>query len=497
MEQLISFDQVTCRIRNTVLFRNITWTLRRGEHWVILGPNGSGKSTLARTVAGVLPTAGGFRTVFGETHISLVSFEEQQRMLLRELEQDTSRYYAGTPDQYTTAGDLILPAQQSAPAIMPLLQEYPLLQRVWNQSLRSLSAGEMRVVFLARAFVRLPDVLILDEPFDGLDSQARYTLQHMISQSIARGSHIILATHRQEEIPSEITHAITVRDGQVMRQGSRARVLQQEHLTNLYFDAGSPVISAPPSITAPPEAVLHQTNPATETPLVQFTHTTICEGERPLITDLSWSVYPGEHWVVQGPNGSGKTTLVNLIRGEDPRGYAAQLSLFGIPRGSGESIWELRQRIGTVTPYVQLTYTSDISVLEAVVSGFYGSVGLFQKPKEAEIHAAHRVLETLGISQLAEKTVLHTSYGQRRLVMIGRALVHQPQLLLLDEPCQGLDPRNRHVVITAIDRICREEGSTVIYITHHGDEIPPSIARVLSLPGDGSWLSGWIPAATM
>lgn len=530
MERLISFDRVTCRIRDTLLLRDVTWTLHRGEHWVILGPNGSGKSTLARTVAGVLPTAGGIRAVHGETRVSLVSFEEQQRLLLQELDRDHQRYYAGAVDDHTTAGDLIDPAnyrnQQtgpthpsgashsaqpsdalrpgsgSSPIVDTLLQDYPVLTRVWGQSIRSLSAGEMRTVFLARAFAQHPDVLILDEPYDGLDAPARENLQRMISQSIAQGIQIILATHRYEEIPPEITHAITVQDGEILRQGTRHKVLQQDHLDHVYFThrnngvvptgTGLPLEVSATAARAPVPPV---SSPAP--PLVQFTSTTIWEGSRDLIRDLTWRVHRGEHWVLQGPNGSGKTTLVNLIRGDDPRGYAVRLSLFGVPRGSGESIWELRTRIGTVTPHGQLTYTRNVTVLEAVVSGFYGSVGLFQPPQDTEIEAAHRVLDLLGITAIAEKPILQTSYGQRRLVMIGRAMVHQPELLLLDEPCQGLDPYNRRLVINAVDRICREARSTIIYITHHGDEIPPSISRVLSLTGDGSWLSGQLPATTV
>jgi molybdate transport system ATP-binding protein len=524
---LVALTGVTVRLRDFHLLHDTTWYIHHGEQWVVLGPNGSGKSALVRALAGDAPTSRGTRRVADGLRVEVVSFESQQNLYSRERDLDHARYYSGHPDEVLTLRDYLLPGPGQAPATRALpaepsqsLERYISLfdlEDILDRPFRFLSAGEMRKAVIVGALSRAPDLLVLDEPYDGLDGISRERLAGQIETIIAGGVQIVLVTHRREEIPAGATHALTVSDLQVQRQGPIGEVLTEDHLEALYrwYRRTPPDDDPTPAGAAEPEAASRREvragttgtsspgarfrrsttrdatssfiHPENEAPMIAFRNVTIGDDSAPLVRDLSWTVRTGEHWIVTGPNGSGKTTLVNLISGEDQRGYAVDLSLFGSRRGTGESLWEIRERIGVVTPRLQLAYAGTATVLETVISGFYGSVGLYRRPSTAQVTAARETLGMLGITLSEDRLISRVSYGQRRLVLIARALVSSPEVFLLDEPCQGLDPGNRALIIDAVDRLCREGRSTVIYITHHDDEIPRSIEQRLELLGNGEY----------
>jgi molybdate transport system ATP-binding protein len=487
---VVALEGVTVRLRDFHLLHDTTWRIHQGEQWVVIGPNGSGKSALVRALAGDVPTSTGRRILPEETNIQLVSFESQQALIARERDLDHSRYFAGRP------GDGITPAELFGPADSRRYAELFQFSDLLHRPFRLLSAGEMRKAVIIRSLLKEPNILVLDEPYDGLDGASRDRLSQSIDGLIEEGTQVVLVTHRREEIPDGATHAVTTQNLVVARRGTLREVLDDDHMQDLFgFDltgifspgrqaGGGRADTAPDTDTATVEREPAAGGPA----LVEFCGADIGHGKDfPLIRDFTWTVSPGEHWVVTGPNGSGKTTLINLISGTDQKAYAVDLCLFGRPRGSGESLWDLRERIGVVTPSLQLNYSPAASVLETVLSGYYGSVGLFRRPTEEQLKAARKILEEIGLEEAADLPISRLSYGQQRLVLIARALVRQPDLLLLDEPCQGLDPANRASIVDGVDRVCRSGRSTVIYITHHSDEIPRSIHRRLELSGNGGY----------
>lgn len=503
---LASLDDVTVRLRDFHLLHNTTWTICRGQQWVVLGPNGSGKSALVRALAGDVPTSSGRRRVSTDTRIEVVSFESQQALIAGELELDHARFYAGRPDDGVTPRDLFANARPDTLSRYTALFDF---DHLLDRPFRVLSAGEMRMAVIIRALLKGPDLLVLDEPYDGLDAEARDRLSRQINTVAETGTNLVLVTHRLEEIPAAATHALTIQDLVVQRIGPVAEVLTDDHVAALYrvnnrranknrtherhVDIGPPAIENRDNTTGTERSPRTPRTP--RTPIVAFRAVTLggtaTPGgtETPLLKDFSWSIYGGEHWSVTGPNGSGKTTLINLISGEDLRAYAVDLTLFGRRRGTGESLWEIRNRIGLVTPKLQLTYSPSTTVLETVISGYFGSVGLYRRPTPEQITQSRYALELLGLSTLEDRLISRVSNGQRRLALIARALVREPELLLLDEPCQGLDPSNRSLIVESIDHICRRGKSTVVYITHHADEIPESITNRLHLPGDGRFVT--------
>ena len=204
-------------------------------------------------------------------------------------------------------------------------------------------------------------------------------------------------------------------------------------------------------------------------------------GERTILKDLDWTVRKGEHWSLSGQNGSGKSTLLSLVCADNPQSYACDISLFGRKRGSGESIWDIKRQIGYISPEMHRSYKQNIPALQIVASGLKDSVGLYARPDETEKAQCRKWLGTLGAGHLAERPFMEISSGEQRLVLLARAFVKEPSLLILDEPLHGLDDVNRQMVKDLVDDYCRDPEKTLIYVTHYQEELPRCIDHGLFL----------------
>jgi molybdate transport system ATP-binding protein len=204
-------------------------------------------------------------------------------------------------------------------------------------------------------------------------------------------------------------------------------------------------------------------------------------GSNIILHNVNWTVRAGESWALLGPNGSGKTTLLSLILGDNPQCYTNEIAVFGKPRGSGESIWNVKRRIGWVSPELHLHFSDAAPCFEVVASGFYDTIGLFQPPTSRQRAAVWQWLERFQLLAHASAPLFSLSTGLQRMVLLARALVKAPALLILDEPCQGLDSDHRRSFVLMVDRLIRAGAVTAIYVTHRNDEIPRSIRKVLRL----------------
>jgi molybdate transport system ATP-binding protein len=196
---------------------------------------------------------------------------------------------------------------------------------------------------------------------------------------------------------------------------------------------------------------------------------------------VDWTIREGERWALVGPNGAGKTTLLSLILADNPQAYANRFALFGRDRGSGESIWEIKQQLGWVAPELHLYYPVGATCQDVVCSGFFDSVGLYRRCAPEHRAAAAGWMARLGISGCRDTPFARLSEGQQRLALVARALVKHPRLLVLDEPCQSLDRSNRDLVLEAIDDLTIRLAATIIYVTHRSDELPSTITHVIRL----------------
>jgi molybdate transport system ATP-binding protein len=216
-------------------------------------------------------------------------------------------------------------------------------------------------------------------------------------------------------------------------------------------------------------------------PLVELRNVSVDYGDVTILQSINWTIYPGESWALLGPNGSGKSTLLSLILGDNPQAYKNHVVVFGCQRGAGESIWELKQRVGWVSPELHLHFDDTISCFQAVASGFHQTVGLFEPPNQRQRALVREWLARFGLLDFAHTPLFGLSAGAQRMVLLARALVKRPRLLLLDEPCQGLDAEYRALFIRTVDDLLRSGSITAVYVTHRPEEIPPSIRRILRL----------------
>jgi molybdate transport system ATP-binding protein len=345
----------------------------------------------------------------------------------------------------------------------------------------------MAKTLIARALLKKPRLLVLDEPYDGLDHQSRRSLKTLLEGLIADHIQVVLITHRIEEIMSNISHVLLLKNGGVFQHGKRDDILTKKILDDLYrSEKNMPAKPDPRSLFS---SSREQKKPArsakdengTENALIKMINTTVRFKDVTVLHKVNWTVRQGQNWMILGPNGSGKTTLLKLVLGENLQAYANEIYLFGRKKGSGESVWEIKQNIGFISSELQARYPRHLGAFDVVCSGFFDSIGLYRLCSDRQKNTARAWIETLGIASLAEQNFGQLSHGQCQLVLIARAMVKSPVLLILDEPCDGLDIVNRNKLLSLLGFIGDHTDTNLVYITHHMAEMIPCITHVLSL----------------
>ena len=491
----VTLENVTVRLDGHILFKNLNWEILDDQHWAVIGPNGSGKSALMKVLAGILPAVGGhiaYHFAKGEavplhSRIAYVSFDEQREALGTEaFLQD--RWNIGLGEKATTVSDIL--SERGIHHTNPFVVQIPILHSrmkyrdlgfldrrrkiiktfglkpLLARTLMQLSNGERRKVTIARALLKSPRLLILDNPFEGLDVRFRAVLKKNLETLMKGTMRVVIVGTGREATPRGITHVLRINDNHGISIGTRREIIRTLHTA---------------SKTTSKKGARKNIQKKVRPILVQMRNINITYNQVPILRKLNWTVRQGEKWALFGPNGAGKTTLLSLILGDNPQAYANDITLFGKKRGTGESIWEIKRRIGWVSPELQLYYPPDATCFDVVCSGFFDTIGLYKKCSSAQQKTAHTWLKKLGLGGLSKNLFEDISEGEERLVLLARALVKNPALLILDEPCQGLDARNRDRVLKAVDLVCKNPATTMIYVTHRVDELPKSINHTLKL----------------
>jgi molybdate transport system ATP-binding protein len=425
----------------------------------VLGRNGSGKRHLAELLTAKTEPVSGTVDI-GYRKVTLLSFEQQQAFYEQELHNDDTDFM-DMLDPGTTVREL-LGIGAEIPEELKFLQ----LDHVLDRGYRLLSSGESRKALMAQALLQepKPDLLILDEPFDSLDLRSKAALSEYFQAILRKGETTLLfLLNTVEDLHPWHTHIAFMEQGKLLAQGTRAEILgNADLLALLRFDAAR----LPPW----PEALPQE--PAAE-PLVLLRNGNVSYGDTVIFSELDLELHHGDHTLITGPNGSGKSTLLSLICGDHPQCYGNDLTLFGRRRGSGETIWELKRRLGLVSPALHRDHRVPGSALEIVASGFFDSIGLYQNPNEQQTRHAKHWLALVGLADSSGTPFKLLSYGEQRLVLIARALVKQPPLLILDEPTQGLDDINRHRVLYFLNELSSQKHTTIIMASHRLDEQLP------------------------
>ena len=486
MEQIMAslhISQGTFRLSDTRILSLNQVELQRGESWAFVGANGSGKSSLARALSGELPPLAGSVSSDFRRPVRL-SLEQLQTLVAQEWQRNnTDMLSEGEEDTGLTVAEVIQAEVQQPERCEQLAQQFG-IEALLSRRFKYLSTGETRKTLLCQALMNQPDLLILDEPFDGLDVASRASLTDTLRGLQQPTFTLVLVLNRFDDIPDFIQQVGVLAECTLTHSGPRQAILTEALVAQL---AHSEQLMG----MALPEADAPDQLPslADDAPRVILRNGTVSYNDQPVIQGLNWQVNAGEHWQITGPNGAGKSTLLSLVTGDHPQGYSNDLILFGRRRGSGETIWDIKQHIGYVSSSLHLDYRVSTNVRTVILSGFFDSIGLYQAASDRQKALAQQWLALLGMDNRQADATFHSlSWGQQRLVLIARALVKHPTLLILDEPLQGLDPINRQLVRRFVDVLIGEGRTQLLFVSHHAEDAPACITHRLSfIAHDGGY----------
>jgi molybdate transport system ATP-binding protein len=466
------------------VLKDINLTIHKTEQWAIIGASGSGKTTLARALAGKLFTAGTiqFNIPDAAMHSTSILLVEQQHHF-KDL-SNTSDFYYQQRFNSSDAENTITVEEALRESLAPGQEttgnqwvERLHLASLLQKPLIQLSNGENKRLQLAKALLKDPAVLIMDNPYVGLDVEGRSSLNNILDAIVASNIHIILITSPQH-LPPCITHVAVLEKGTLAGTGPRG-----------HFDATA--ASPKPAQQLPDAGLFKKLVPISNGDFaiaLKMVDVTIRYGEKIILQQINWEVKKGECWNISGPNGSGKSTLLSLVTADNPQAYANELYLFDKRRGRGESIWDIKQRIGFVSPELHLFFDQSATCFEVIASGLFDTIGLFRQLSAAQHEQVMACMELLQLQLLHSRRLFQLSLGQQRMVLLGRALVKNPPLLILDEPTQGLDEDQVNYFKDLITYSCEHFNTTLLYVSHYEKDIPACVSHYLKLD-DGKILN--------
>lgn len=454
----------------------VNFVMNPGEQIALVGPNGAGKSRLVDILIGRWPLLMNEVKYHFPSSVSDMVCDNIKYLTFRDSygDADGTFYYQqrwNSQDMETTSLVRELLPEASNETLRKTLFDLFGLEEFLDKHIVLLSSGELRKFQLTKALISSPSVLILDNPFIGLDTPTRDLLRDLLEKMIqVMHLHVILVLSREDEIPDFITHVVPVED----------LVCGEKIEKNVFLNNGCHFSDVVLNYSLEP-SVAPMDNIRREDEIVHLNKVSIRYGDRTILNELDWTVRKGEKWALTGENGSGKSTLLSLICADNPQSYACDISLFGRKRGTGESIWEIKKHIGYVSPEIHRAYLKNIPAIEIVASGLHDSVGLYVRPKPEQRSVCEKWMNVFGIGELKDDSFLQLSSGEQRLVLLARAFVKEPDLLILDEPLHGLDTSNRKLVKEIIDTYARKEGKTMIMVSHYPEEFPSCITHSLHL----------------
>ncbi|MDE6721867.1 MAG: ATP-binding cassette domain-containing protein [Bacteroidaceae bacterium] len=506
----------------------IDFELLAGEQLAIVGDNGSGKTRLVDIITGkcALMPMNGVRYDFAPSKAKLVSdnvkylsfrdsygtnegvYYYQQRWnqndieetpLVRDLLAESFRIAEEGLTRKTVFDKFVVRDESPEEEAVRMAQEeankremhvelekmrkhlYEIfhLEQLVDKHVILLSSGELRKFQLTKTLLTNPRVLIMDNPFIGLDVTARAQLAEFLTL-LTRETNVtvVLVLSKTDDIPDFITHVVEVKDMKVEQKVTLD--FYREHRVSV--PARMLSVEKEQAIIALPYAEDAELDMASGTrQVIDFRKVNIRYGERHILKDLIFTVMNGEHWALSGENGAGKSTLLSIVCADNPQSYANDIVLFGHQRGKGESIWDIKKHIGYISPEMHRAYMRDIPAVDIVASGLSDVSGLYRKPKPEQRAVCEFWMDVFGIREKADTTFLKLSSGEQRLVLLARAFVKDPSLLILDEPLHGLDLKNRRLVKDIIEVFCQRKDKTLLMVTHYREELPNNIDHEIFL----------------
>ncbi len=439
-----------------------------GQAWAILGTNRSGIEDFFDLVS-KKPLEGTADTLELPDRLGVVSFKHQQQLFEAELKKDQTDFLDRL-DPGTPARAFLKKEASHA----ELIRAFGMTDCL-DKGFRQLSTGQARKLMILAQITRGVSCLVIQAPFDGLDAASCTELDRALFHLFSKKIQVLLFVYNETDIPAWSTHIGIVFKGSLIHQGPAARMLS--HCKNR---------QAPADFQAAARN-LGQTHPAQKSrpanrDLIRLYHGQAGYQGRIVFKDLTLVMNKGDHTLVTGPNGSGKSTLLQMITGDHPACYTNDLTVMGIRRGTGESIWDIKQQMGIVSSDLHRNFRVPGSVLACILSGLFDSIGLYRQVHAAQKKLAMEWLERLGMEKFGTVAFRELHYADQRLVLIARALIKNPQLLVLDEPTQGLDAPNRSALLNFLEDVAKEQLATILYVSHREDEFRPFFLQHISMP---------------
>lgn len=480
---MIQAEKISLQINESVLLRTISFCLPAGSFTALVGASGSGKTVLARMLAGqIKPSEGVLNVAQGKT---CAFVEQQDNFFAQTALQHTyysQRYEHFEDSEVPVVAELmgIDVAQWHKNPFLKTIISTMNIEHLLNREILLLSNGERKRLQIAMAWMTNADFYIFDQAFVGLDISSKATLIELLQQFKNEGKTCLLLCDAKE-IPPFADRVLELEKGQLQANASYEEFI----LTHKEK-------AIPRTFGAIPLPTIHEQNAFDE--VVRMQNVNVKRGEKHILNNINWTVHSNERWLLSGHNGSGKSTLLSLITADNPQSYSNNIALFGQQRGSGESIWDIKKKIGFVSPELHLYFlrqtklaafkssiTHSIRCIDVLLSGFNDELGFSSSFNEYQRKQAQAWLAALNVEELANKQFAEVSLGKQRMLLLLRALIKNPPLLILDEPCQGVGQSQSEHFIEVLDFVCHSLNSTMIYVTHNSAEIPNCITRVLEL----------------
>lgn len=341
-----------------------------------------------------------------------------------------------------------------------------------KQSLQSMSSGEQKKALLKYILSNNPDFIILNNPFDNLDIQSQKELRNHLLK-IARKITLFQLNNRIEDFLPITTRYYSYRKSKIEYYQNEQQFIKAHQTKSELFKRDIPKPLTPINLN--------------NKELIRFENVTVRFENRTVLNKINWSIKSGEFWQLVGPNGSGKSTLLNMITGDSNKGYGQNLTIFGNKKGSGESVWDLKKHIGYFSPAMTDKFKGYHSLENMLISGIYDSIGLYTRPTIMEKTLAQKWLAIVGLEDCKDQYFHQLSLGQKRIIMLIRAMIKHPPLLILDEPTAGLDDTNALLFLNLVNKIAHETSSAIIYVSHRFEHsLNPDLTYQLTLTDEGS-----------
>lgn len=339
----------------------------------------------------------------------------------------------------------------------------------YNQPLKTMSSGEQKRALLYYILESKPDYIILDNPFDNLDTSFQSQLKKLLTTHSQDIIFIQLASRKLDILPFITNYGRLTKNGFI--------IIREEEL-----NIGNKKAKFTGSI---PFAMEHITIPS-ET-LVKLKNVSISYGDKNILKDITWKINKGEFWQLLGKNGSGKTTILSMITGDNPKAFGQEIYLFGKRKGTGESVWDIKQKLGYYSPAMTDKFTGRHTIEHMLISGLTDSIGLYVRPTETQKRYSKHWLVLLGLWEEKDTLFKDLSLGKQRLIMTARAMVKHPPLLILDEPTAGMDDTSAQLLVALVNKIAQETKTAIVFVSHRAEPgLHPKKTFELKLTENGS-----------